>query len=208
MRSSSLYLSPSSRSEMNFNWITLSNNEWSNATFVHHGTKVYIRLDGILSGIYYFGSGSQCQSGLVISKDQHTPRIMQPLRPFHHDSVDSASANFGFLRLGDRPRPLYPPKTLTIPLLEQHNAYRGGKTTLCGTRGEIAFMANRSRALLWTVVVIVWFIWKLETAVSRPTFDVISLPRCTIILLKGNSIRIFDFYNYRFETKFFSIDFS
>lgn len=47
------------------------------------------------------------------------------------------------------------PKTLTTPLLEQHNAYRGGKTTLCGTRGEIAFMANRSRALLWTVVVIV-----------------------------------------------------
>lgn len=84
------------------------------------------------------------------------------------------------------------PKTLTTPLLEQHNAYRGGKTTLCGTRGEIAFMANRSRALLWTVVVIVWFIWKLETAVSRPTFNVISLPRCTIILLKRNSIRIFD----------------
>lgn len=118
---------------MNFNWITLSNNEWSNATFVHHGTKVYIRLDGILSGIYYFGSGSQCQSGLVISKDQHTPRIMQPLRPFHHDSVDSASANFGFLRLGDRPRPLYPPQDSYNP---------PARTTQCIQRRENYFMRN------------------------------------------------------------------
>lgn len=68
-----------------------------------------------------------------------------------------ASANLGFLReRRSASATVVPPKTLTIPpTLEQHNAYRGGKTTLCGTRGEIAFMANQSRALLWTVVVIV-----------------------------------------------------
>lgn len=101
-----------------------------------------------------FREGSQCQSGLVISKDQHTPRIMLTAlpRPFTTSTRLRPTSAFSGSEIG---LGHCTPKTLTTPLLEQHNAYRGGKTTLCGTRGEIAFMANRSRALLWTVVVIV-----------------------------------------------------
>lgn len=80
-----------------------------------------------------FREGSQCQSGLVISKDQHTPRIMQPLRPF--PGLSPRRLGFGQLRLSPArrsasatvpPRPLHPP----------------ARTTQCIQRRENYFMRN------------------------------------------------------------------
>lgn len=59
----SLSLFSSSRSEMNFNWITLSNNEWSNAIRTPRYKSLFFRPDGILSGIYYFAKVASAKVG-------------------------------------------------------------------------------------------------------------------------------------------------
>lgn len=97
-----------------------------------------------------FREGSQCQSGLVISKDQHTPRIMQPLRPF--PGLSPRRLGFGQLRLSPArrsasatvpPRPLQPPcsnntmhteegKLLYAELEVKLHLWRTGRGLCCG----------------------------------------------------------------------------
>lgn len=121
-----------------------------------------------------------CQSGLAASKDQHafdlqSPRYGWLAQDSCHWLTFLPISNVSFLQLAINCRPLCAAAALKqFPARTTQCIQR--RETLCGTRwyrGEIAFRAGRQAngvrmPLLWTVVVIVWFIWKLETAMSWP----------------------------------------
>lgn len=123
-----------------------------------------------------FGGG-----GLAISKDQHTPRIMQPsLRP---TSAFSGRKEIG---LGHccTPQDSYNPPA---------------RTTQCIQRRENYFMRNSRWNCIYGEPVAGFVVDSccncliyMKIGNSREPTHVISLLRCTIILLKGNSMRIFD----------------
>lgn len=159
---------PSSRGEMNFNWIVTNDR----TKFVHLDAKVWMEF---------------CPSSIIWRR--WPGNIERSTHATNYAAL--ASANLGFLR-GRRSA-----SATVVPPQDSYNP--PARTTQCIQRRENYFMRNSRWNCIYGEPVAGFVVDSccncliyMKIGNSREPTHVISLLRCTIILLKGNSMRIFD----------------
>lgn len=158
-------------------WILIEwRNEWSNEIRTPWCKSLYPRLDGILSVIYYLAAVAWQYRKINTRHELCSPRFGQPrLSPGKEIGLGHCCT----------PQDSYNPPH--------------ARTTQCIQRRENYFMRNSRWNCIYGEPVAGFVVDSccncliyMKIGNSREPTHVISLLRCTIILLKGNSMRIFD----------------